>query len=67
MGDEPVPYYPLLQCWQAPLRPNIAPFRDCKCRVCDWARARLVAIPDGPVRPGTPAWDALLAIAGAQG
>lgn len=65
MADEPIPYYPFLPCWRAPLPPNIAPFRNCRCRVCTWALARRVDIPEGPVIPGTPAWDALLALAGA--
>lgn len=64
--SEPVPYYPQMPCHLAPLPPNIAPLKDCRCRICVWASARLVSpIGDEPVLPGTPEWDALLTIAGA--
>ncbi len=67
--DDPVPYYPEMRCHMAPLREGYTPRLDCDCRVCLWARDRTageVALDmDGPVRPGTPAWGALLTLAGA--
>ncbi len=65
---ESVPYYPTMPCHLAPLRAGFAPKDGCECRVCLWARGRVageIALDiDGPVRPGTPAWSALLALAG---
>ena len=76
--DGPIPFYPALPCWRAPLRPvrdpwgelraSYTPREDCRCRVCLWARERtageIALDQDGPVRPGTPAWGALLTLAG---
>jgi len=68
MKPEPIPFYPTLLCHLAPLREGHTPRPDCDCRVCLWARERVageIALDiDGPVRPGTPAWGALLALAG---
>lgn len=61
MSDEPIPFYPNLACHLAPLRPGAAPLVDCRCRICDWARAKdALEVSVGPILPGTPAWDALL-------
>ena len=66
--DGPIPFYPALPCWRAPLREGSTPKPGCLCRVCQWARERtageLALDHDGPVRPGTPAWGALLTLAG---
>jgi hypothetical protein len=62
-------YYPEMPCHLAPLRPDIAPFRFCRCRPCGWARALArydASLDVGPVRPGSERWEALLEIAGAQ-
>ena len=68
MPDEPVPFYPAMPCHMAPLRPGCTPQPGCDCRICQWARGRvagdLALDIDGPVRPGTLAWGALLALAG---
>lgn len=66
--DGPIPFYPTLACHLASLREGHTPLDGCGCRVCLWARERAageIALDhDGPVRPGTPAWGALLALAG---
>jgi hypothetical protein len=54
-------YYPERLCHMAPLRPAKAPLEGCECRVCAFFREPIV-----PVRPGTPAWDRLIAEAGAK-
>ena len=60
---DPIPFYPALPCWQAPLREGSTPKPGCLCRVCLWARGERDKN-DGPVRPDTPAWGALLTLAG---
>ena len=47
-------------CSEAPLRPGEAPVEGCECKVCAAMQPR----DEGPVRPGTPAWAALLEQAG---
>lgn len=68
MMNDPIPFYPVMACHEAPLRFAKAPKRGCICRICQWARDRAagaIALDiDGPVTPGTPAWGALLAQAG---
>lgn len=63
---EPIPFYPSLACHAAPLRPGSAPLLGCECRICEWARNKAtgesyLAGVSGPIQPGTPAWEALLA------
>ena len=64
MGDEPIPYYPTMPCHMAPCPPGETPVRGCRCRICVWARTRqaedALFTTEGPIRPGTPAWQALL-------
>ena len=57
---EPLPTYPDFPCSEAPLRPGEAPVEGCECKVCAAMQPR----DEGPVRPGTPAWAALLEQAG---
>lgn len=62
MSREPV-YYPDTPCHMARLRPGQAPEDGCDCAVCRWARARTEIPAIGPIKPGTPEWDALMEIA----
>jgi hypothetical protein len=71
MPDDFVPFYPDMPCWKAPLRFSKAPKRGCRCRVCEWAKARSegeasLGLATGPVRPDTPEWAALLSLTGAR-
>lgn len=71
MPPDLVPFYPDMPCWRAPLRFSKAPKRACHCKVCEWAKARSegearLDLAVGPVKPGTPEWDALLSFAGAK-